>query len=82
MINRMLAVLIGIVVIALGAAVLVGLFTQTTTMDTKTKMSVTTPGVLPVVIPAVLFGISTMLIAGIIVAIGLAVIVFGWQFGY
>ncbi len=70
--------LIGIVILAIGAALVVGVLTQTTTTDSKTKQTVTTPGILPIALPGNIAGVPILGIAGAIALIGVGVTIWGF----
>ncbi|MDD5181881.1 MAG: hypothetical protein PHC66_01770 [Candidatus Nanoarchaeia archaeon] len=70
--------LIGIVILAIGAALVVGVLTQTTTTDSKTKVTTTNPGIIPIVLPGSIAGIPMVGLAGAIALIGVGVLFWGW----
>lgn len=70
--------LIGLVVLAIGAALVIGVMTQTTTID-KNKVAITNPGVIPFVLPDSVFGFPLVAIGGLIALIGAGITIFGFN---
>lgn len=78
--NRLIMALVGLVIIAIGAALVAGIFTQTTVTENKETKVV--PGVIPIVLPSDVMGFPTFGIGAVIALIGVAVVFIGFKFGY
>ena len=76
---RIEIMLIGIVVLVIGAALVAGVLTQTTTIDSKTKQETSTPGLLPITLPTTLAGFPMVVIAGILAVLGIVVTIVGFN---
>ena len=76
--RKFVVIPIGLLILAIGVAIAVGVFTQTTNAET----GATTPGIIPIALPTALFGFPMIAIAGVIALIGIAVVIVGWKFGF